>query len=347
MFKNEYLSDPDKRVQHDAVRNSVGWYLYTHQLMEVTGDDAAAFLDKIYVGGILNAKVGAAKYTTSLNEEGKIIDDVIVFRLEENKFWVSTLYMEELEEWFDEKSAGFDVDYEDITEDVEMYAVQGPKSRDFLESILDESIAEQKFFTIADNAAGGMPVRVSRTGYTGEMGFEVYIDRELAQQLEEKFALSEAAFDALKLTEFQIMVLTLPTEKGYVLMCDIGGLSPLEVGFDSFIDWDSDFIGKAAVEKVREEGAKRQLLGFTIENDEAHIASRHKGAAGEAVIFDGEEVGRVTKHTYGFTVGSGIGFALVDKDKVGIGDTVYLNGSPAVLTERVFYDPENNRPFGR
>lgn len=341
MFKNEYLSDPDKKAQHDAVRNSVGWYLFTHQLMEVTGEDATAFLDMIYVGPIAKAKIGAAKYTTMLNEDGNIIDDVMVFRLEEHKYWVSTLYLEELEEWFDEKSEGYSVDYEDITDDIEMYAIQGPRSRDFLDTILESSIEEQRFFTIADNKIDGTSVKVARAGFTGELGYEVYIERDKAGLLEEKLTEHGGAFEAMRITEFQVMVLTLPSEKGYALMCDIGGANPLEVGFDFSIDWEKDFIGKPALEKVRTEGAQRQLLGFTVENDEAHIASRHKGAAGEAVLFEGEEIGRVTKYTYGFTVGTNIGYALVNNE-VGPGDTVFLNGNSAILTTRIWYDPENN-----
>jgi aminomethyltransferase len=346
MFKNEYLSDPDKKAQHDAVRNSAGWYLFTHQIMEVTGEDATAFLDMIYVGPIAKAKIGAAKYTTMLNEDGNIIDDVIVFRLEENKYWVSTLYLEKLEEWFDEKSKNYSVDYEDITDDIEMYAIQGPQSRDFLGTVLEDSIEEQRFFTLVDNKIDGIPVKVARTGFTGELGYEVYIERDKAGLLEEKLTANSKQFGARRITEFQVMVLTLPSEKGYALMCDIGETNPLEVGFDVSIDWEKDFIGKPALEKIRAEGAKRQLLGFTVENDDAHIASRHKGAAGEAVLFEGEEVGRVTKYTYGFTVGTNIGYALVNNE-VSLGDTVFLNGNPATLTTRVWYDPENNRPFGR
>jgi aminomethyltransferase len=87
------INDDIMRKQHEAVRNAVGWYDWTHKLLEIAGKDATAFLDTIFPNPIAKTKVGSARYTTMLNEDGIIIDDVIVFRLEENKYWISTLYI--------------------------------------------------------------------------------------------------------------------------------------------------------------------------------------------------------------------------------------------------------------
>lgn len=127
--KNVYKYDEMKRKEHMAVRETVGWYFWTHQLLEVSGSDGAAFLDKIYANPIGNLKAGRERYTTMLNEEGEIIDDVVVFRWEENKFWISTLFLNKLVKWFDAQKGTMDVKYEDITPRYDMYAVQGPKSR--------------------------------------------------------------------------------------------------------------------------------------------------------------------------------------------------------------------------
>ena len=218
-----------------------------------------------------------------------------------------------------------------------MYSVQGPKSRDLLNSFLAEKVDDQKFFSIRDNKIDNVSVKISRTGFAGEkLGYEIYVAPQSAGVVELKLTECGKAFDAVRVTEFQIMVWTLPTEKGFYLMCDIGGASPLEVGFEDGIDWNKDFIGKEALEKVKAEGPKRLLLGFTVDDDNAHIAAKDKGGPGAAVIVDGEEVGRVTKFTYGFTVGKNIGYALVEKAKAKLGDKAIINGYEATLTDRVF-----------
>ncbi len=345
MFENEYKNDPIKKAQHEAVRNAVGWYYFTHFMLEVTGEDATAFLDKIYLNSIAKTKVGRAKYTTMLNEDGSIIDDVIVFHMEENKYWVSTLYLNKLIMWLDAHKGESKVEYKDITSITDMYSIQGPKSRELLNAFLAENIDDQRFFSIRDNKIDNIPVKVSRSGYTGELGYEIYVAPEHAGLVESKLIEHGEELGAMQVTEFQVMVLTLPCEKGYNLMCDIGGINPIEAGFGSTIDFNKDFIGKEALEKVKAQGSKRQLLGFTVDDDSAHIAARDKGAVGEVIMFNGEEVGRVTKYTYSYTIGKSIGFALVDSSKVKVGDNVTINGYEATLTERIWYDVENKRPL--
>lgn len=337
MYKNVYKDDAMKRAQHEAVRNTVGWYYFTHQLLEVTGEDATAFLDRIHVNPIATLRIGGARYTTILDEDGLIIDDVVVFRLGENKYWISTLYVKKLIAWLDAHKGASKVEYGDITSVTDMYSVQGPKSKDLLNCFLAEKVDDQKFFTIRDNRIGNVPVKISRAGFAGEkLGYEIYVAPENAGLVESKLAECGKAFGATQVTEFQVMVWTLPSERGFYLMCDIGGTSPLEVGLDRGIDWSKDFIGKAALETIKTEGPKRQMLGFTVDDDDAMIEARDKGGPGAAVMVNGEEVGRVTKYTYGYTVGKGIGYALVETARAKIGDKVTINGFAATLTDKAF-----------
>jgi aminomethyltransferase len=218
-----------------------------------------------------------------------------------------------------------------------MYAVQGPKSKDLINAIVAKNVDDQKFFTIRDNKIGDVPVKISRAGFTGEkVGYEIYVSPENKGKVEAKLAECGKAFNTVQVTEFQVMVLTLATEKGFYLMCDIDKTNPFEVDLARGIDWNKDFIGKAALEKVKAEGPKRRLLGFTTAEDDIHISSRDRGGAGDAVIVNGEEVGRVTKCTYGFTAGKSIGYALVETAKAKVGDKAVINDNAAVLTERVF-----------
>lgn len=340
MRKNDVLV----RKEHETIRNTVGFYDFTHKLLEVKGEDVKEFLDKIFVNSIGKSKVGVAKYTTMLNDDGIIIDDVIVFRIKEDTYWVSTLYIEELIKWFDDHKDGYKVKYKDITSITTMYAVQGPKSKAVLNDFLNENIDNLKFFNIKDNMIDDIPVKIARSGYTGELGYEIYVEPKYSDLVESKLLESGDQYGIAKI-ETDVIITSLPREKGFVLMSDLAGTNPLEVDFDWTVDWSKGFIGKEALEKVKKQGPIHKLLGFTVDDDTAEIE------AGAVVKVNGQKVGKVTTFTYGYTAEKNIGFALVEKSMAKIGDkAIIVDGekeTTATLTERVFYDAEGNRIKGK
>lgn len=327
------------RAEHEAIRNSVGYYDFTHKLLEVKGPDAKNFLDKMFIAGIGKAKVGVAKYTTMLNEDGIIIDDVIVFHIEEELYWVSTLYIDELIAWFDAHRCCENVEYKEITGITTMYAVQGPNSKAVLNAFLTDPVDNIKYFHIVDDFIGNTPVKIARSGYTGELGYEIYCHPDDAKLVESKLEECGKEFN-IKQISTDVIITSLPREKSFVLMSDLAGTNPLEDGFDWTIDWNKEFVGKAALLKVKEEGAKRALLGFTVDDDAAEVA------VGAEVKVNGQVAGKVTMFTYGYTVEKNIGFALLDVDKAKVGDKADIDGVEAAITERMFYDPENKRIRG-
>ncbi|MCD8155552.1 MAG: aminomethyltransferase family protein [Clostridiales bacterium] len=339
MRKNDILA----RKEHEAIRNKVGYYDFTHKLLKVTGPDAEKFLDKIFVAAVSKAKVGEAKYSTMLNEDGIIIDDVIIFHISTEIYWVSTLYIDEMIAWFNAHKAEENVSYEEITKVTTMYAVQGPNSRILLDDILDTNIDNLKYFHIEDNKIDSINVKIARSGYTGELGYEIYCSPEDAAFIESELEKQGKPYGIQKITT-DVIVTSLPREKGFVLMSDLAGTNPLEVGFSWTIDWNKDFIGKPALLKVKEKGAIRSLIGFTVDDDTADIAP------GAAIKVDEKPCGKVTMFTYGFTVEKNIGFALIDKAVAKPGDsaTILSDGKeiPTMLTDRVFYDPKNTRVRG-
>ena len=336
-MKNDVL----RRKEHEAVRKGVGYYDFTHQVLDVKGRDAATFLDKVFVNDIKNMKEGHALYTTMLNEDGKIIDDVIVFRLEENKFLISTLYIDKMIKWFDKFKDGCDLDYKDITSKLTMFAIQGPKSKDLVNKIVDKDISSMKFFTIDENTVGDLDIMVARAGFTGELGYELYVESDKKDKLEEKIKKAGEEFGLVNITT-DVIIGSLPGEKGYVLMSDLEGTNPLEVGYGFTVHWDSNFIGKDALLKAKG-NIKRDLFGFELEG-EAEVE------AGDPVFCDGKEIGKVTKFTYGYTIEKFIGYCLIEKDFADEGKVVEIKTKSgnvkAKLCDRVFYDKENERVSG-
>lgn len=335
--KNIYKYDDMKRKEHMAVRENVGWYLWTHQLVEVKGEDATAFLDRLFTKPIANLKVGKERYTTMLDDNAEIIDDVVVFRLEEQRYWVSTLFATYLLTWMEKQKGENKVEYENVTSQYHMYAVQGPRSKDMVNALVKESIDDLKFFSFVDNEIDGLPVKINRAGFTGEkLGYEIYVAADKAEIMEEKLKAVGKIFNAVEVTEFQIMAWTLPTEAGFYYMRDLRHTNPLEVGLDKGIGWDKEFIGKEALLKIKEEGPAREIVGFTVEDADIYIRSKHLGGPGEAVYVDDEEIGRVSKLVYGYVKDTNIGYILAKKDALKLGDHVMIHGHEAVITEPNF-----------
>lgn len=329
-------TDPSVRAQHLAVRSNVGWYDFTHRLVEVKGPDALTLLDKVCVAPIYKAPIGASKYTTMLDHNGLIIDDTIVTHMGDDLYWVSGLYVRDQLRWFAANKGDLNVEFRDITNEWKMYSVQGPNSLALVNAVVDTPVDALKFFRMTDDTMDGIPVKVHRAGYTGEKrGYEIYIAADKEAALIAKLEAKGSEMDACHVTELDVMVMTLPAEAGFVLMMDIYKASPFEVGFEKSIDWSKDFVGKAAAAMVREAGAKRRLVGFTVADDDAIIYGGPLWK-GNPLMKDGVMVGRATKYTTGFTCGKNIGYAMIDLDKAAIGDTVTINGFEAVLTEKQF-----------
>ena len=326
-------TDTRVKAQHDAVRSTAGWYRFTHQLVEVKGKDAANLLDYIYTSSIGKMDVGRAKYTSMLNKEGIFQDDVIIFRIDTDTFWISTLHKPRTLTALEANVGSKDVEFHSITEDWEMFSVQGPKSKDLVNAVLATSIDDLKYFSIADNKIGDTLVKIARSGYTGEeWGYEIYVSIDQKECVVEALEAKAVDFGAMQIDEVDVMAYTLPTEKGYVLITDIFRCNPFEVGMDGNIDWSKEFIGKQALEAVKDMPVSRSLIGLTVADKDAKV---HGGPKGAPIYKDGEYVGMVTKFTYGFTVDSNIGFALIENAKAKIGDKVILNHDvEAVLTER-------------
>lgn len=331
-------TNTELRTDHETVRNKVGYYDFTHEIMQVTGKQREEFMDRIFANSVGDLETGKAKYTQMLNEDGIIIDDIIVIRISDSEYWITTLYIDDMKKWFDKNSSDYDVEYKDITDQYFMYAVQGPKSREVLNEFLEQDISDLPWFSITDNKIEDIPVKIGRAGYTGELGYEIFANPKYRNSIESKLLEAGKPHGIREITS-EAKLSSLPREKGYVLMSDVEDTLPLESGFSWAVDWDTDFIGKSALQKAKDKGVSRKLRGFELKETSDGIEIE----AGASVELNGENVGKVTAFAYGYTVEKYIGYALVDSNKTSIGDTVTIVGHEAELTKRVFYDKENER----
>ena len=326
-----FREDKTARLDAETIRRSVGWYRWTHDLVEVTGKDALEVLEKIFVSRISKVDTGRTKYTVMLNEDGEIIDDVIVMHMRDGLYWVSDLYGPRLIKWIEAHAEGKDVQTRLITYDWDMYAIQGPDSPAAMEKLLDRPLDGLKRFAVAENTVSGIPVWIHRSGFTGEEGYEVYCAAEKTGEIKALIdkAVSEAGGRGIYTLE--VYVRSVPMEKGFALKQDYKHLNPFECGLGWTVDLGKDFIGKEQTLAIKE-APRYQMVGLEFERESTEDIS-----IWERVYLYGVEVGRCAQTIYGYTVDKNIGFATIRAGiPAGTRVTVGPNGSPATVVGKKF-----------
>jgi glycine cleavage system aminomethyltransferase T len=325
-----FREDEVARAESAAVRTNAGWFRWTHDLVELAGADAERFLEWVLVNRVAGLPVGQGRYTTMLDEDGGIIDDLVVMHKDEATWWLSTLYGPHMCAWFDAHREGFDIEYADRTQDFDMYAVQGPNSASIMNKVLADPVDGLKRFQLLETTLDGKQVTVDRGGFTGELGYEVYCTREDSEAVAAAIAAAAEQAGAPRLTTLEVYVRSLPMEKGLALRQDYKGLSPFEANLGWSVHMDKDFIGKQALEAAQEEGPARAFVGLEIERESYEDICQN-----EIIRKRGVPVGVCRQMIYGYTVDKNIGFGIVDAKKVPLGTQVTIgpNDSPAVVVE--------------
>ena len=205
-----FKEDAVARAEANAVRTNAGWYRWTHDLVKLTGADAERFLDWIMVNKIAGLAVGRGKYTTMLDENGGIIDDLMAIHKEEGLWWLSTLYGPHMVKWFDGHAEGYDIAYEDITQQIDMFAVQGPNSAAIMNDLAADSVDDLKRFQMIETTIDDIAVSVDRGGFTGELGYEIYCAREDSDAIAAAIAAAAEKHDAPRIKTLEVYVRSLP-----------------------------------------------------------------------------------------------------------------------------------------
>ena len=322
------------RAEHKAVREHAGLFDVSHMGEAVfRGPDAERAVQRLVTRDAGKQEIGQAGYTAICYESGGTVDDGLVYRREDNFLIVMNAANREKDiEHFRENTADLEVDISDESDDWALLALQGSEAAEILQTFTDVDLSSLKSFRFIDAELEGAWVIISRTGYTGEDGFELYLGPDDALTLWEKLVDAGAIPAGLGARD------TLRLEAG---MCLYGNeldpeTTPLEagIGFAVHLGKEDEFIGQEALREEKEQGLRKKLAGFVLEE-------RGIGRHGYPVTVDGEEVGTVTSGTMSPTLNEAIGLALVasgveDKFEVVIRDRPV----PARTVQLPFYKRE-------
>lgn len=297
--------------EHLAVRKSVGVFDVSHMgEFEISGPDALSFVQKVTTNDASKLFPGKVQYSAMCYNTGGIVDDLLVYRLEENKFMfvVNAANIDKDFNWCLENAKDFDVNLKNISDEINLLAVQGPNSLSTLQKLTNIDLQSLKYYTFTQGNLAGVDMIISRTGYTGELGFELYFrgDFNTAKQV------WDAIFEAGKEYNIEPVGLgcrdTLRLEKGYCLYGnDIDETTnPIEAGLGWITKLEKGpFNGYEVIQKVKEEGPKRKLVGFVCEAEKFIPRHNYK------IYANGKEIGHVTSGNFSPILEKPIGMGYV------------------------------------
>lgn len=324
--------------EHEAVRNAAGMFDVSHMgEVELKGPDAFKFVQNLVTNDVSTLNDNQILYAMMCYENGGVVDDLLVYKFSQDHYYlvINASNVDKDFAWMQEQSKGYDISLENVSPSVSELAIQGPLAQDILQKVVDVDLKEIGFFYCNRNVTiEGAKCLVSRTGYTGEDGFEVYTDNDSIMKVWNKLmevgapmGLKPAGLGARDTLRFEA---ALPLY-GNEIDKDI---TPLEAGLGFFVKLAKEnFIGKDALVKQKEEGLPRKTVGFEMEKG----IPRH----GYEVVVDGVQIGVVTTGYFSPTLKKNIGLALIDA-KYGemgseIGIQVRKKVFPATIVSKRFY----------
>jgi aminomethyltransferase len=369
-----YFAASTYEVHHDreynAIRNAAALIdispLFKYR---VTGKDATRLVDRIVTRDVPKMALGQVAYTHWCDGDGKVIDDGTVSRLAADVYrWTAA---EPSLRWLRMNSLGLDVEMEDISEATAALALQGPMSREILKACAEGEVAGLKYFRVTPATIKGIPVEISRTGYTGDLGYELWVAAEKAEALWDALMDTGRPWD---ITPTGMLALDVARIEAGLILLDVDYVSskkalipsqkysPYEIGLGRLVKLDkAPFIGQAALRKEAARGPARQLVGLDVDwtdlerlHDEVGLTPQLPSTASRIAVplyRDGVQVGKATSSTWSPTLKKMIALATVQTDASAEGTKLEMEFTVDYQRKRVgvavgkipFFDPPRKR----
>lgn len=321
--------------EHNAVRQHVGVFDVSHMgEVRVKGKDALRFVNHIFTNDVDGAPDGQIYYGMMCREDGGTVDDLLVYKVKDDEYFlvINASNIDKDIDWIRQNAEGFDVEIIDECLVYGEVAIQGPESEKVMEDVLGLDVKDIPFYNFRIIPAEGEDIIVSRTGYTGEDGFEIYGSHDYIRKVWDR--LMEAGVQPCGLGCRD----TLRFEVGLPLYGDelADDISPIEASLSIFVKLDKpEFIGKEALARQKAEGVTRRIVGLELEGN---AIPRH----GYPVEVNGEKVGEVTTGYRSISTGKSVAMAMIDKpyDKLGTAVEVRIRKKtfPAKVVKKKFYE---------
>ena len=345
MYIPRSFGDPEQNFWN-LVNDAILCDVAVERQVEITGPDAATFVQLLTPRNLSQCAVGQCKYVLITNEAGGILNDPVLLRLEENRFWLSLADSDVLM-WAQGVATHAGLDVEISEPDVSPLQLQGPKSGDIMAALFGESIRDLKYYWLDHFELDDIPLVISRTGWSSELGYELYLlDGSQGGALWEKLmtvgepmGLKPGHTSSIRRIEGAML--------SYHADMD-AQTNPFELGLDRLVDLEmpADFIGKAALKQVRQQGISRQQVGLEIEG---------KPLPGPNTQFwpvevNGEVIGKVTSAVYSPRLKKNIALAMVPIGNSAVGTTCAVQLTretrSGTIVPKPFYDPKKQITAG-
>lgn len=337
---------------------------------DVSGPDAAAFLSWVTVRDIRKLKVGRVTYLCWCDDHGKVLDDGTVSRFAEDEFRITAA--EPALGWLTRQARRFDVSIEDATTKIAALSLQGPNSREVLNRAADSDLNDLKFFATRPATIARIGVRVSRTGYTGDLGYEVWIERDLALEVWDAlieagrtFGITPTGLDAMDVSRIEAGFILNAVDYFSAHKCFIEARksSPYEIGLGWTVNLDREpFVGQAALRRESAHGSTWAKVGLVLDWDEyealyakiglpPHVSSAAWRTAVPVYDPHGRQVGQATSGTWSPTLKRNLALATVESAHAAPGTRLRMEVTvefhrhkiTAVVSKTPFFDPERKR----